>query len=282
MRNLPLGMLRVDHIIAVSQCGHRSVISCWYVHRVYSYVQLGLSPFCQPNNLQSKYTWTNWCLYKCRGQKYVRSRAIKAAVIWFIVPHIPPLPSPPKMIINKLGLSCAKLRLRLRWACMLRLIDNKYLYWEFGQWSWSSLFHWSCPTIVSSLGLLVSRFSTTSPDGGCAGYVVVVAQDMWWAGAGGNKIKANSAQLSWAGAWAELGNICALVALTMIVSLALSLSRRRKYFYLSSILFSSSFSSRKTRMLPSSAQAPAQLSWAELALISFPPAPGRPAGIIVK
>ena len=104
VRNLPLGMLRVDHIIAVSQCGHRSVISCWYVHRVYSYVQLGLSPFCQPNNLQSKYTWTNWCLYKCRGQKYVRSRAIKAAVIWFIVPHIPPLPSPPKMIININGL----------------------------------------------------------------------------------------------------------------------------------------------------------------------------------
>ena len=28
LRNLPLGMLRVDHIIAVSQCGHRSVISC--------------------------------------------------------------------------------------------------------------------------------------------------------------------------------------------------------------------------------------------------------------
>jgi hypothetical protein len=51
-------------------------------------------------------------------------------------------------------------------------------------------------TIVSSLGLLLSRFSTTSPDGGCAGFVVVVAQDMWWAGAGGNKIKANSAQLS--------------------------------------------------------------------------------------
>ena len=25
VRNLPLGMLRVDHIIAVSQCGHRSV-----------------------------------------------------------------------------------------------------------------------------------------------------------------------------------------------------------------------------------------------------------------
>ena len=32
------------------------------------------------------------------------------------------------------------------------------------------------------------------------------------------------------------------------------------------------------QLLPSSAQAPAQLSWAELALISFPPAPTRPAG----
>jgi hypothetical protein len=30
------------------------------------------------------------------------------------------------------------------------------------------------------LVLLIFSFSTTSPDGGCAGYVVVVAQDMRW------------------------------------------------------------------------------------------------------
>ena len=38
--------------------------------------------------------------------------------------------------------------------------------------------------------------------------------------------------------------------------------------------------------LPSSAQAPAKFSWAELALILFPPAPARqparPPGIVVK
>ena len=38
--------------------------------------------------------------------------------------------------------------------------------------------------------------------------------------------------------------------------------------------------------LPSSAQVPSQLSWAELALISFPPAPGclpgHPSGLVVK
>jgi hypothetical protein len=33
-----------------------------------------------------------------------------------------------------------------------------------------------------------------------------------------------------------------------------------------------------TTLLPSSAQAPAKFSWAELALILFPPAPGRPPG----
>ena len=41
--------------------------------------------------------------------------------------------------------------------------------------------------------LLFFSYFTTSPDGR--------------PGAGGNEIKANSAQLSWAGTWAELGHI---------------------------------------------------------------------------
>ena len=40
--------------------------------------------------------------------------------------------------------------------------------------------------------MLNSSYFTTIPDG--------------WAGSGGNQIKANSAQLDLAGAWAELGN----------------------------------------------------------------------------
>ena len=38
------------------------------------------------------------------------------------------------------------------------------------------------------------------------------------------------------------------------------------------------YQSLNRKLLPSSAQAPAQLSWAELVLILFPPAPARPPG----
>ena len=32
-----------------------------YVHRVYSFVRLGPSPFCKPNKLHAKYICKNWC-----------------------------------------------------------------------------------------------------------------------------------------------------------------------------------------------------------------------------
>jgi hypothetical protein len=50
----------------------------------------------------------------------------------------------------------------------------------------------NCPTIARKLVKLIFTYFTTIPDGGCAGYVVVVAQDMWWV-AGLNENKANSA-----------------------------------------------------------------------------------------
>ena len=36
--------------------------------------------------------------------------------------------------------------------------------------------------MLKALALLISNYFTTIPDGGDAGYVVVAAQDMWWAG----------------------------------------------------------------------------------------------------
>jgi hypothetical protein len=47
--------------------------------------------------------------------------------------------------------------------------------------------------MLGSRFLLISSYFTTFPGGG-AGYVVVVAQDMWW---GKSKLKLNSAQLNW-------------------------------------------------------------------------------------
>ena len=53
-----------------------------------------------------------------------------------------------------------------------------------------------CPTIVLRHVVLISSFSATIPDGGGEGYAVVVEQDMWRPGAGGNKSSTKSTQLS--------------------------------------------------------------------------------------
>jgi hypothetical protein len=70
--------------------------------------------------------------------------------------------------------------------------------------------------------LLICSYFTTIP-GGRAG---------WRAGAGGNKIKANSAQLNLAGAWAELGNSFSDIEILGKYKLSASLTifAENKYF----------------------------------------------------